>query len=154
MQVPTTPTLTGLHDDLLSLIVANISPKDAISLSETACGVHYVAKFRALSTVSISSHEQMTRVCRHFLADVEGCLPHLRDLTMNHQCRVRRHLPVNCECREPHAVHLACLLEKAKSHRVIRISGMESFLPVEPRIGAALVVLPAVQELELEVADH
>jgi len=133
-----------LNEDVLAIIASTLSTRDALSLSATARGVHLVAKHQALSSISMSNERQTARICEYLLADVEGRLRWLRNLTIWAHYYTRDRASVN---------YLAAILSQAHNLKTLSLSPVEEPVKNEPRVGTALAALIGLREVNLSFVE-
>ncbi|GBE89639.1 hypothetical protein SCP_1603030 [Sparassis crispa] len=141
--------LLSLNDDILSLIAALLSSRDALSLSRTSRKVHVMAKRHALSTVELTSSGQLAAFCTYMLCDVSTHLLCLRSLKVTLSAVGVEDEGMIDYASFNSASLLAALIGQASRLRCLSISCLDELIKTEPHIGAAVASLPNLEKLEL-----
>ncbi|OSX63822.1 hypothetical protein POSPLADRAFT_1045011 [Postia placenta MAD-698-R-SB12] len=144
----------SLNDDVLSLILSDLSTHDALQLSATARDVHFIAKQRALQEVKMTTNASAARICTYLLGDIPNRLHLVRDLTV----RLDFTTYVNPDGKPFYsesaitAAHLfASVLGDAIYLRSLHLTSVGILLQVQPRIGPALSALTNLRLLDLQL---
>ncbi|KAL6305815.1 hypothetical protein BKA93DRAFT_197752 [Sparassis latifolia] len=134
--------LSTIDEDVLLLIISLLRSYDALSLSETSRHFHAVALPRALSSVTLINHQQLTAFCTYMLSGSSARMRFLKSLsvTLGDGNFTNAHL-------------LADLLEHAQSLTSITVRNAVSFMQSEPRIGDALAALEGINDIELTAVE-
>ncbi|KAL6305814.1 hypothetical protein BKA93DRAFT_824614 [Sparassis latifolia] len=131
-------SLLTINDDVLLLIISLLRPYDALSLSETSRHFHAIALPRALSSVTLINHRQLTAFCTYMLSGSSAHMLSFKSLSV-----------ILGDGNFTNAHLLADVLEHARSLRSIGMYYSESLIQLEPRIGDALAALEGIDEVKL-----
>lgn len=130
--------------DILSMIVAFLSPDDARSLSRTTRALHAIAQQRALSDLSLRKPQVLTRAHGYLLADIPARAHSLRKLTVSFKNKTSELSQM--------APMVADILENAPQLNCLSIDCAEKFVVTEPRLWDALTALELVTDVQLKGA--
>ncbi|KZS99946.1 uncharacterized protein LAESUDRAFT_57425 [Laetiporus sulphureus 93-53] len=139
-------SLLSLNHDVLSLVLAFLSPHDAAQLALTSHQAHALAMARVLAHVSLggvfhkparTAAHQLTSFCRYMLADVSTRLSCLRSLTIMRDTVRKRvcgvwAVDVECVCM------LSEMLARGKNLQKVTVWGMDALVQARPQIVDAL----------------
>ncbi|OSX60624.1 hypothetical protein POSPLADRAFT_1058789 [Postia placenta MAD-698-R-SB12] len=157
--------LTTLNQDVLSMIVSYLSTWDALRLSETCRGILCIARNQALSSVTLGVNRPFNPTgtdnphegqlfCLYVLADVPGRLHRVRRLGVH--TSIWRYFGSPAPQRGyvlmseySLAPLLASVLENAANLQHLLLGDAAGLMCNEPRIAAALSVLPSLTTLRL-----
>ncbi|KAH9930846.1 uncharacterized protein B0H18DRAFT_991563 [Fomitopsis serialis] len=149
-------SLSTVDLDVLTAIIALLSPSDARSLSLTTRALYPAAQRHALSTVVLDKPSKLSRAHEYLLADVPNRSHYIRKLTVTHQAL---NSPSDDNVDDPLSAFfvqsarlLADLLESTQLLTTISVASMEQIIRAEPRVWNALTALSFLTNVELKDA--
>lgn len=150
--------LLNLDDDVLTAIVAHLDCASARRLSFTARGIHIIATYRALQSVTLQSYESVAAFLKYMLGRMSHRVSALQKLEL--LCKLLspselRLLEIESgELKEQYsgiAVLLTDLFRGAISLRVLVMASAESWMAYDPRMVNALCSLQALRVIDIKL---
>lgn len=138
-------SIADLYDDVLSVIVTFLSPRDALQLSCTTRSVHHVAMRQVLSSVIIRNSRDVLTICPYLLADVHSRLHHVQKLEIEEEVFVlnssrRSNATSSCDIHCVCAL-LADVLEGCRNLRSLYLPRAEILLHFRPDVAESFASL-------------
>lgn len=155
--------LLDLNHDVLTAIVAHLDSASARKLSYTARGIHLIATYRSLQSVTLCSLESVIAFLKYMLGDMSHRISALQKLEL--RCDIPCHSELRMkdldsseellELLNKVASQLTDLFYAAVSLRVLVMDSAEAWMTYETQMMTALCSLGALREIELgRVGEH
>lgn len=148
--------LLDLNDDVLTAIVAHLDSASARQLSYTAHGIHLIATYRALRSVTLRSCASIIAFVKYMLENMRHRVPALQKLEILCDIRPSKlHLPrldpygkLKELCSRAAAL-LTDLFQGSIGLQVLVMVSAEIWMQYDPRMVKALCSLRALRDVEL-----
>lgn len=142
--------LFSLNDDILSLIIAGLSPFDASQVMMTSRSGYDIAIPRFLSEVAFTrrtpiSAKRVRQFCDFMLADPRRRIPCLRALTLDGPALADSNFEYPCPC------HLSKVLAFATGLTELHLGNVDTLLDSPTCFPKALASLSSLESIRLEV---